>query len=38
MNVMDGDLSLCMNVPYASCRNKKHYNLKDSDLPKQIQR
>lgn len=36
MNVLDGDLSLCMNIPYASCRNRKHYNLKDSDLPKVI--
>ncbi len=38
MNVTDGDLSLCMNVPYASCRNKKHYNLKDADLPKRIRK
>jgi len=38
MNILDGDLSLCLNVPYASCRNKKHYNLKDSDLPKIIKR
>ena len=38
MNVLDGDLNLCMNIPYASCRNKKHYNLKDSDLPKVIKK
>ncbi len=38
MNVLDGDLSLCMNVPYASCRNKKHYNLKDADLPKRLRK
>ena len=36
MNVLDGDLRLCMNIPYASCRNKKHYNLKDAELPKAI--
>lgn len=36
MNVTDGDLNLCMNVPYTSCRNRKHYNLKDADLPKTI--
>ena len=38
MNILDGDLNLCMNIPYASCRNKKHYNLKDSDLPKVIKK
>lgn len=38
MTVLDGNLSLCMNIPYASCRNKKHYNLKDSDLPKIIKK
>lgn len=34
MNVEDGDLSLCKNVPYASCKNRKHFNLKDTQLPK----
>lgn len=34
MNVLDGDLGLCKNVPYVYCRNRKHYNLKDEDLPK----
>lgn len=34
MNVENGDLSLCMNLPYVSCKNRKHYNLKDSQLPK----
>ena len=38
VNILDGDLSPCMNIPYASCSNKKHYNLKDSDLPKIINR
>ena len=36
MDVADGDLSLCMEIPYASCKNRKHYNLRDSQLPKQI--
>ena len=38
MNVADGDLRLCMNIPYASCQNKKHYNMKDSQLPKVLKR
>lgn len=34
-NVLDGDLSNCMNLSYAACdKNRKHYNLKDKDLPK----
>lgn len=36
MNVLDGDLRRCMDIPYASCRNRKHYNLKDSQLPKAL--
>lgn len=36
MNVEDGDLSACMEIPYASCRNRKHYNFKDKDLPKNL--
>ena len=36
MNVEDGDLSNCMKVPYVSCRNRKHYNLKDKELPKKM--
>lgn len=36
MNVGDGDLSLCKDIQYASCKNRKHYNLKDSQLPKSI--
>lgn len=36
MNVLDGDLTLCKTIPYASCNNKRHYNLKDKDLPKQL--
>lgn len=35
MNVLDGDLSPCKALSYVfSERNRKHYNLKDSDLPK----
>lgn len=35
MNVKDGDLSPCLNLSYVySVKNRKHYNLKDKDLPK----
>lgn len=35
MNVKDGDLSPCLNLSYVySIKNRKHYNLKDMDLPK----
>lgn len=35
MNVKDGDLSPCLSLTYArSKKNRKHYNLKDCDLPK----
>lgn len=34
MNVQNGDLSLCMDIPYVSCKNRKHYNIKDRNLPK----
>lgn len=37
MNITDGDLSNCVNLSYAySEKNRKHYNLKDSELPKNI--
>lgn len=36
MNVADGDLSLCMKIPYATCKNKKHFTFKDADLPKNL--
>ena len=37
MNVLDGNLSNCLNLPHVvSCVNRKHYNLKDSQLPKGI--
>lgn len=35
MNVLDGNLEPCLDIPYAySMRNRKHYNLKDRELPK----
>lgn len=34
MNVQDGDLSLCKNVPYVFCKNRKQFNHKNEDLPK----
>ncbi len=35
MNVADGDLTPCLRVPYVdSMKNKKIYNLKNSQLPK----
>ena len=36
MNVQDGDLTLCTKIPYASCKNRKHYNFKDKMLPKNL--
>lgn len=35
MEVNDGDLIPCLHVPYVSCSKiKRHYNLKEADLPK----
>lgn len=35
MNVLDGNLSSCINLSYVySEKDRKHYNLKDKDLPK----
>lgn len=36
INIEDGDLSSCMSIPYVSCKNRKHYNLKDKQLPKEL--
>ena len=37
MNVLNGDLSPCLNLSYVfSEKNRKHYNLKEKDLPKGI--
>ena len=35
MNVKDGDLTPCLDLSYVySKKNRKHYNLKDTELPK----
>lgn len=34
MNVLDGDLSCLRNIQYADVVCKRHYNLKNKDLPK----
>ena len=35
MNVKDGDLTPCLDLSYVySEKNRKHYNLKDCELPK----
>ena len=37
VNVADDDLTLCRNLSYVySERNRKHYNLKDSDMPRGV--
>ena len=35
VNVLDGDITSCKDLSYAACvRGRKHYNMKDRDLPK----
>lgn len=34
MNVLDGDLSLCLSIPNVSIQNRKHYNYKNRDFSK----
>lgn len=35
INVLDGNLTPCLDLSYVfSAKNRKHYNLKDKDLPK----
>lgn len=34
MNVLDGDLGLCLSIPSVSIQNRKHYNYKNRDFPK----
>ena len=35
VNILDGDLTPCLNVGCVYCdKNRKHYNLKDKELPK----
>ena len=37
MEIEDGNLTPCLRIPYVYCKKgKKHYNLKDKDLPKNI--
>ena len=33
-NVLDGDLTLCKNIQHVDVKNRKHYNFKDKELPK----
>ena len=33
-NIADGDLTPCLHMRTAKVRNRRHYNLKDEDLPK----
>ena len=33
MNVADGDMHWCQNVPYVKIQNRKHYSHKDSEMP-----
>jgi len=35
VNILDGDLTPCLNLSYVYCgKSKRYYNLKDKDLPK----
>ena len=34
MDVANGDLSPCLRLPYAACRNRRHFSLRDEQLPK----
>jgi hypothetical protein len=34
MNVVEGDLSYCDNIPYVLVKNRRHYNRKDEDFSK----
>lgn len=35
VNILDGDLTPCLDIECVHCKkNRKHYNLKDKDLPK----
>lgn len=36
MNVESGDLRPCLSVPFVTCQNRRHYNLKDAQLPKNL--
>lgn len=34
MNVENGDLSMCLGIPYVAIKNRKHYSHKDKDFSK----
>lgn len=34
MDVLDGDLKPCLNIPCVFCNDKKHFSHKNNDLPK----
>lgn len=34
MNVSDGDLSMCLKIPYVAIKNRKHYSHKNEDFLK----
>lgn len=34
MDVLDGDLKPCLNIPFVFCHDKKHFSHKNVDLPK----
>lgn len=34
MNVLDGDITPCIGIPYVNLINRKHFNMKNSDLSK----
>lgn len=34
MNNADGDMTMCLNIPYVSIRNRKHYSHRDKDFSK----
>ena len=34
MNVEDGNLSICEQLPYVRIKNRKHYSHQDDELPK----
>lgn len=34
MNVEDGNLDMCMSIPYVSIRNRKHFNRRDDEFSK----
>ena len=35
-NIVDGDLTPCLRLKYAATFNKRHYNIKEDELPKKL--